>query len=105
MKNVRIKKGALIGYGVAVEGDCFDAFGNPTKNSNPTLLETHLNLSALEHKEIAERFASYKNEHGLPKYGRVVLVELRAVCEIEPCNSGLDMLDLSVARFTGSNEK
>tara|TARA_R110002012_G_scaffold305445_1_gene509605 strand:+ start:657 stop:944 length:288 start_codon:yes stop_codon:yes gene_type:complete len=84
MKNVKIKQGARIGYGIAVEGDEFDAFGNPTKNSHPMILEAHLNKGLRHVKHLAKQLANRKSEHGVPHFGRVVVVELRAVEEIEP---------------------
>ena len=84
MKNVKIRPGARIGYGIAVEGDEFDAFGNPTKDSRPTLLESHIDRGLSHVKDLAKDLARLQNEHGNPKFGRVLIVELRAMKEIEP---------------------
>lgn len=76
MKNAKIKKGALIGYGIAVEGDEFDAFGNPTQRSRPLILEGYLDNKGFQVRDIAKDVAT----RGV--MGRVVVVELRAVEEI-----------------------
>jgi hypothetical protein len=93
MKNVKIKENALIGYGIAVEGDKFDAFGNPCPGSTPMLFECNLTAGLHKTYQLAKEMANMKSEHGVAKFGRVVVVELRALEEVTPTPLGDNGID------------